>query len=298
MMEIFLGDMEGKARGALFMSGSGSNAEKTLAFHAERGGRSGWTPVAVVTDAPDTSRAADIAEMHGLPLVALDIRAFYRDRGETRISLATERGRGIREEWTDELRSLLAPFELDFGILAGFMPLTNITSDFPCLNVHPGDLTVEDASGSRTLVGLHTVPVERAIFSGFDSMRSSVIIAQTYTGAGGEMDTGPILGVSTAVEIDLQGESVESLAEIASRRPEKKPKGGFGDRLDEIAKLNQERLKEDGDWVVLPRVVDDFASGRFALEDGGTLLHKTDGGEWLKVKTVEYGKDSKTPWPA
>jgi len=280
------------------MSGSGSNAEKTLEFHAARGDDSGWTPVAVVTDAPETSRAAEIAERHGLPLVALDIRAFYRGCGETRISLATERGRGIREEWTAELRGLLAPFELDFGILAGFMPLTNITSDFPCLNVHPGDLTVEDGSGARTLVGLHTVPVERAILSGHGSMRSSVIIAQAYTGAGGEMDSGPILGVSTPVDIDLQGESAESLAEIAERRPERKPKGGFGDRLEEIAKLNQERLKEAGDWIVLPRVVEDFASGRFALEAGDALLYKSDDGGWTRVKTVEYGRESKEPWLA
>ena len=297
-MDIFLEHGKERARGALFMSGSGSNAEKTLEFHFERGEDSGWTPVAVVTDAPETSRAAEIADRHGLPLVALDIRGFYRERGESRISLATERGRAIREEWTEELRKLLAPFELDFGILAGFMPLTNITSDYPCLNVHPGDLTVEDENGARILVGLHTVPVERAIFSALDSMRSSVIIAQTYTGAGGEMDSGPILGVSTPVEIDLQGETVGSLAETAANRPEKKPKGGFGDKLEEIAAYNQERLKENGDWIVLPRVVEDFASGRFALDERGALSYRNDDGDWLAVKTVEYGRTSKTPWSA
>ena len=295
MNDIFLGSCSSPARAGLFMSGSGSNARRTLERRAERGESGSWLPVAIVTDAPDTSNAAAIAEEHGLPLVALDIRRFYHERGEERVSLATESGRRIREEWTAELRSLLAPFKLDFGVLAGFMPLTNITSDFPCLNVHPGDLTVEE-DGRRILIGLHTVPVERAILSGFRHMRSSVIIAQKYTGSGGEMDTGPILGVSTPVEIDLRGEPLGKLAEIAAGRPDRKPRGGYGDLLEEIAKENQERLKEAGDWIVLPRVVEDFASGRCALEGGGGLVYRDDSGEWETVRTVEYGETGKKLW--
>ena len=125
------------------------------------------------------------------------------------------------------------------------MPLTNLTADFPCLNVHPGDLTVED-SGRRLLVGLHTIPIETAILRGFDHLRSSVIVAQTYTGAGGEMDSGPVLGVSPKVGIDLQGRSLDELRGIAARRPPQRPVGGFKDSLESIASHNQNLLKKGG----------------------------------------------------
>jgi folate-dependent phosphoribosylglycinamide formyltransferase PurN len=273
------------------MSGSGSNVEKLLEWIERSTNESTWIPAVIVTDAPRTSRAEEIAEKWSIPLVKHDIRAFYKERGEERMSLATERGREIRGEWTEELRALLAPFNISFGVLAGFVPLTNITSDFPCLNVHPGDLTVTE-NGKRILVGLHTIPIEIAILRGFSSMRSSVIIAQTYTGAGGEMDTGPILGVSKPVSIDLMGKSLSELAKIAELRPKKRPKGGFADALAIIAKHNQERLKMKGDWTVFPPVVADFAAGRFAQGDEqDSMLFRQENGGWISAVTVEYGNN-------
>jgi folate-dependent phosphoribosylglycinamide formyltransferase PurN len=277
---------------AIFMSGSGSNAEKILDFH-KINNCSAWTPRVIVTDNPLGSRAGEIAAKHNIPLVELDIRKFYRDRGEKRVSLFTETGRMIRTEWTEKLRALIASYDIDFGILAGFVPLTNITSDFPCLNVHPGDLTVLE-DGHRVLVGLHTVPVEAAILRDLKTMRSSVIIAQAYTGAGGEMDSGPILGVSAPVEIELMGFSIEYLRGIYAARPQKRPVGGFKDDLEIVAKHNQELLKVNGDWVVLPPVVDDFASGKFSYDKDDNLYYKTDECKKEKINTVEYsGRDKR-----
>lgn len=94
------------------------------------------------------------------------------------------------------LRELVLPWKIDFGVLAGFVPLCNITADLPCLNVHPGDLTVE-TDGRRILAGLHFKPVETAILAGHPALRSSVILAQPFEGSGeAEMDSGPVLGVS------------------------------------------------------------------------------------------------------
>ena len=188
--------------GAIFMSGNGSNAEKVLDFHKKTLAK--WLPVAIITDDSERSRASEIATQYNLPLIELSIRKFYRQYGEDKVSLASENGRRIRELWTAALREKIAPFNVDFGILAGFMPLSNITGDFPCLNVHPGDLTVE-RDGRRLFVGLHAVPTELAIINNFKTIRSSVIIAQPYTGQGGEMDSGPILGISPELELDLQG---------------------------------------------------------------------------------------------
>jgi folate-dependent phosphoribosylglycinamide formyltransferase PurN len=266
-------------RAAIFLSGGGSNAEKVLEA------RKSWTAAVLVTDAPEKSRAAEIAARFELPLIEFSIRKFYREHGEKRVSLATENGRRIRELWTEGLRRKISPYNIDFGILAGFVPLSNITGDFPCLNVHPGDLTVE-CDGVRIFAGLHAVPTEQAIVRGFKSIRSSVIIAQPYTGKGGEMDSGPVLGISPEMELDLYGRTFGELAEIYRNRSAKKPVGGFKDALSEIASSNQERLKEKGDWVVFPQAVNDFAAGKFAVENS-ELYFRSDG-KFSPVGTIEY----------
>jgi len=276
----------------IFMSGSGSNAEKLLESIDSKGDKP-WDASLIFTDAPQRSRAAKIAEDHKIPYFELDILEFYRERGESKVSLSSEKGREIRAEWTEEVRKIIKPFNVDFGILAGFVPLTNITSDFPCLNIHPGDLTVEE-DGRRIFVGLHTVPIERAIVKNCRTLRSSVIIAQTYTGRGGEMDSGPILGISTPVKIDLGENKFEDIKKIYESRPPQRPPGGYRDLLEEIAKNNQENLKINGDWVVFPPAVRDFASGKFGYDENNLLYYLVDC-RWKKIKTVEYTSFSANP---
>ncbi len=283
---------EAPARVALFLSGRGSNAEKILELQRSRENPA-FEVVALVTDAsPERSRARHLAERFAVPVVENDIRTFYRDRGLTRVTLRTEEGRAARQAWTDAVRKQLAQYAPDFGVLAGFVPLTNLVGDFPCLNVHPGDLTyIKD--GARYLVGLHTLPVERAILEGLESLRSSVILAEPYAGDGGNMDSGPLLGLSPEVPLDLQGHSLGTLAECARKRPEKRPKGGFDDDLERVANHNLIRLKENGDWIVLPRVVADFADGRFSLDAQGELRYRGRNNQWLPIHTVEYQSDGK-----
>ncbi len=283
-------------RAAIFLSGSGSNAERVLEFLAARGAAAPFTVAVLVTDAPQTSRAAEIGARHSVPVVANDIRAFYRSHGETRVTLATPRGRELREEWTAALRAQLVACPVDFGILAGFVPLTNLTGDFPCLNVHPGDLTyLKD--GQRYLVGLHTLPIERALLEGLDALRSSVILALPYTGAGEDMDNGPILGISDPVAVDLGGATLAELRDCAARRPAQRPPGGFGDRLEAVAKLNLERLKQGGDWIVLPRAAAAFAGGAYGRDAAGALCWR-DGQKWRHVRTVCFGPETCQHLPA
>ncbi len=282
-------------RAAIFLSGSGSNAEVILE-RLRTTDRPRYKPVALVTDAPETSRARELAGKFGIKLVELDIRAFYRARGESSIRLATPRSREIREEWTNEMRLLIKPLEIDFGILAGFVPLTNLTGDFPCLNVHPGDLTVTAPDGSRLLAGLHLLPVERAIAMGMSALRSSVILAQSYTGSGDkEMDSGPILGISEPVPVRLDGHSVAELAAVRDRRPGGK-RPAEPDLLETVARHNIENLKVNGDHVVFPRVIDAFAAGRYGRR-GETLCFRGDDGRFIPVKTVEYSRCDATPIP-
>lgn len=184
----------------------------------------------------------------------------------------------------------MRPYRIDFAVLAGFVPLCNITRDYPCLNVHPGDLTVEE-NGRRILAGLHFKPVETAILKGFPALRSSVILAQPFEGKGeAEMDSGPVLGVSAPMAVGLEGCSVEQLAAVAAARRQ----APYRDLLREVAAANLERLKFAGDHVVLPRVVDEFAAGRFGRRDGQLCYRKADC-SWIPVRTVEYSAGKAEP---
>lgn len=276
-----------RARCGLFLSGAGSNAERVIQYL-----RSLAEPpcevVVLVTDAPETSRAREIGRLYDLPVVGHDIRAFYAACGQARVSIATPEGRETRERWTDGLRALLAPYALDLAVFAGFVPLTNLTRDLPCLNVHPGDLTYRK-DGRRYLVGLHTIPIERAILEGLGELRSSVIQALPYS-AGEDMDSGPILGLSGPVLVDLQGAGLEELRREYAARPPQRPREGYGDRLERLAKAHQETLKVHGDWVVLPRVVAAVAAGRIGLDSQGGVCCRTGSG-WLAVETVVYHAD-------
>jgi hypothetical protein len=141
-------------------------------------------------------------------------------------------------------------------------------------------------------VGLHTVPVERAILEGLTSLRSSVIQALPYTGGGGDMDNGPLLGISEPVPVDLKGEELQHLHACRETRPPARPRGGYGDALEAVAALNLERLKRMGDWVVFPKVVHDFAGGRFGTDSTGGLWYRLSN-RWQPVETVVYGEHTR-----
>lgn len=261
------------------MSGSGSNAEALLEF--ERTSCScPYHAVLLITDAPETSRAREIAEKSGVPLVEHDIRKFYLRYGEDSVKLTTPRRRELREKWSNELYEKIMVYAPSFGCFAGFVPLSNIASKLPCLNVHPGDLTRSEPDGSRPYAGLHVRPVEKAILNGEKALRSSVILVQPYTGNGAkEMDAGPVLGISAPLEIDLQGVSLKDLAALEAMRI---PGTKCTDLLRQTALKHIERLKTAGDHVVFPRAAADFASGFFAVEKE-QLYYKNE-----KVLSVEY----------
>lgn len=274
------------ARAVIFLSGGGSNAEAVLKYLAS-GSRS-FRAVALATDAPLVSRTRELGERYGVPVVELDLKNFYRERGEESIRLDSPRRCMLRQEWSDAMYARLVHFAPELGILAGFMPLTNLTGRFPCLNVHPGDLTLEDADGRRMLAGFHILPVERAILAGHGSLRSSVILAQPYSGDGSrEMDSGPVLGVSEAMPLNLEGATREELAALHAARVPGRP---ADDKLRQLAVRSVDRLKVAGDHVVLPRVAEDFAEGRFFAE-GRTVGFLADGGELRRALTVEYRAD-------
>ena len=287
----FFKNASGKPAGVvIFLSGSGTNAEKILDLHRSSADCP-FTPLCLVTDHPLKSSAAKLGEKYGLEVIAHDIKEFYRSHGLTTISLATPEGCEVRQKWTDSLYEKISHFDIDFGIFAGFTALTNITRHFPCLNVHPGDLSICDDSGRRLLTGLHTQPVLKAVKLGLDEMRASVIIACAYEKEGKAMDEGVLVGLSPEVMIDWQEHDHDYWLDQISSRPSKRPKGGWQDEVQQFLSHNQEELKVGGDWIVLPKVVNDFARGLFAHLEGD-LFYKMNN-KWHPVEFIEYGQNKK-----
>lgn len=273
---------------AIFLSGGGSNAEKLL---SSKSVTDAAKPVVLVTDAPEKSRAGVIGKKFNIPVVEFSIREFYREHGLKSISLATAEGRQVRELWTEELRKRLAKYSIDFAVLAGFEPLSNITNDYPCLNVHPGDLSVVDSNGVRLYVGLHNRPVEAAILAGEKSLRASVIIAQSFSNADKDMDNGLLLGISQRMTIDFAGLTLDELKNIKANRPERKPAGGWQDELEALALRSQESLKTCGDHIILPLVVRDFARKCFAYQNSKLYYRPTLKDEFKEAVSNEYAAD-------
>ncbi len=299
IVPFFINNHPGSAaKCAVFLSGQGSNAEQLLNLERNTPELQRTFEITVlVTDAPESSRTEELAQAFNKPVAALDIKKFYQAHNLATTSLATEAGRQVRQLWTEALRVKLQSYEIDFGVLAGFVPLTNLTSDFPCLNVHPGDLTyLED--NKRQLVGLHTIPIEKALVRGLPALRSSVIIAEPYTDGGSDMDCGPLLGISPEMSIDYSGFSADDFLKMSSERSKPRPKGGYSDPLRQLASKLQSELKEAGDWIVLPPVTRDFAAGCFGHDGQQVYFRSSISEPWQKVRTVEYNQHGeRSIWP-
>ena len=281
------------APAAIFLSGAGSNARNLLSLARQFPPRD-WKPVLLVTDNPERSNARAIAAEFDIPLLESDIRQFYRERGENSISLATEKGRTLRALWTEDLLKKIAPQQIRLGLLAGFIPLCNLSDAFPCLNVHPGDLTLTDDQGARVLAGLHYRPVEDVLCNPeLDHFRSSVIQICPFTGNGAkEMDGGPLLGLSKPVPADRGSWTAEDLQRIRNARIKGKTPC---DPLRELAEKNVEALKQQGDHQVFFPAVNAFAAGKYAV-NGDQLFYRTgETSEFLPVRSVEFDLDSERP---
>jgi len=290
MRELFRRHTElAPARTAILLSGEGSNAEAILRYC--RSGKRAFSPELIVTDTP-RSRAGEIAGAAELPLLLSDIRAFYASFGEESIRLDTPRRRELRRAWSDGVARELERNGIELVLFAGFVPMTSLTEKLPCLNVHPGDLTVTAPDGSRPFAGLHYKPVEDALCRGEKVLRSSVILAQPYTGSGQrDMDSGPVIGVSPEIPVEITPDTPETLSALRAART-----GRADDRLRRLAESHIKRMKLLGDHVIFSPAAEDFARGRFALDDNGGLLYER-GGQWSSVLSVEYSADGARPIP-
>jgi len=236
------------------MSGSGTNLVKILERQAVLDKETEGSPFKVVvifTDNPD-SNAPKIAGEFGVPVVAEDILAFYQSRGH-----GNRKDLSLRPEFDRKILEVLAPYEADAIVLAGYMSVVTgpLLEAFSAriINVHPADLRIMEG-GKRKYTGDHAV--RDAILAGDSAIRSTTHIVRE------EVDGGEVLMVSDPVTVDLpEGVSAADLG-----RPENR-----GELL-RISDEHQDRLKESGDWVILPGTIESLARGLYAHDGQGQIF--------------------------
>jgi len=247
---IFDPEKKGRAmRIAAFMSGSGTNVIRLIKRERELEKEPGGCPFRVkfiFSDRSDGKSAGEqIALDRGIPYFSYDIRRFHELRGLKRTTVTPE-GMAARREFDSVASRLIKAFDIDIIVLAGYMSYLTLNR---CVNVHPGDLSILTPDGKRRYVGDHAVA--DAIASGETSLRSSTI----WTDEG--VDTGPLLMVSDPLPVELPSPLPELLEDQFV----------FQKVIDE----HQKRLKEIGDWNILPLTVEMIARGRFSLDEHGKV---------------------------
>ena len=239
---------------ALFVSGSGTNGLRIL--EASKKQESNYEVVLIFSDVKNERtkkngskmcRAKDIADEWGVGYECVDIRDFYTERGLKRTDLS------IRPDFDRLVVDAIKDYDIDLIANAGYMSImTPVLLDVytgKVVNVHPADLTVMDG-GKRKYVGIHVV--EEAILAGDTAIRSTTHIVRE------EVDHGEILVVSEPVPVKLD----VSLQELEADKTLRK----------EVVSDYQNKLKEQGDWVIYPLTIQMISEGRFALGTDGVYL--------------------------
>jgi len=237
-----------------FMSGSGTNLVKILERQVELENGPGGSPfrVAVIfTDNPG-SNAGRIGARFQVPVIVQDILAFYRSRGHE-----SKKELSLRPEFDRAAVERLGPYALDALVLAGYMSVVTrpLLEAFPgrIVNVHPADLRVL-VRGRRKYTGDQAV--RDAIVSGEPFLHATTHIVRDV------VDGGEILMVSPPLPVELPpGLRPGDLALPENR-----------EILKRVAAEHQDRLKQAGDWVVLPRTLEWLARGRYALDEDGRVF--------------------------
>jgi folate-dependent phosphoribosylglycinamide formyltransferase PurN len=239
---------------ACFMSGSGSNVAKIIEYQRDTVKLNGKAPFDVVVLFTDNSgsNTRTLAEKVSLPYVCNDILDFYKARDHD-----TKRDISLRPEYDGQTVDALKEYAVHAIALGGYMsiltaPLLRWFGD-RIFNVHPADLSIKAVDGRRRYVGAHAV--SDAIISGEKNLYSSTHIVRE------EVDGGEILMRSRPIPVMLP----EGLTPQELGRPENKVK------LDEVARIYQEHLKQAGDWVIYPLTLRMIAEGRYGLDGAGNV---------------------------
>ncbi len=211
-----------------------------------------WDPVLLVSDR-DESRCMELAETYDIEQFIVDCRHKYEET----------RGKNWRTSGRAELDKRFADYVANQGIsviaFAGWewWATPALTENFYIVNMHPGDQRHKDENGKPLLRGLHHVPIKKAILACHEYIHSSTFLVN-----GGE-DEGPAFMVSDPLRINMRGYVSATLPRDDEARKR---------LLDDIAKENQQVLKQCGDVVIFPPTLHEIAQGHFAANPEKTKL--------------------------
>ena len=123
------------------------------------------------------------------------------------------------------------------------------------------DLSVRPEFDAETVKALSSFEVKVGIYGGYMSVVTSPLI-HAFLGVNvhpsdleDAVDQGPILMISPPLPVIVKKEWDLS-------NPE---------HLKEAEAFNQERLKENGDWLIFPKTIEYLAQGRYGRDEAGTL---------------------------
>jgi len=232
----------GPMRIAALMSGTGSNLRKILELQRQR--EDLFRVVMIFTDTADENacNARRIAEEHKIPYYCNDIKRYYLEKGKS-----DRKDMRVREEYDAETATLLKMHEIDVVALCGYMSIITkpVIGQFLTINVHPADLRIKDESGRRKYAGcIGADCVKMARTNGETEIRSTTHIVTD------EVDAGQVLMVSLPVKLP----------------PNNNCDG------DDLPHRYQEKLKEEGDWLVYPETIKALAEGRFAVDEKNVIF--------------------------
>jgi len=232
---------------AALMSGSGTNVRRILEHGerlAQKEGR--LFEVAVIFSDGWNSRAAEIGRDFDVPVLLHDLTRWLARRGLERKDLQR------REEFDRQTVAMLRPFGASAAIYGGYMAIASPTlvNAYIGINVHPADLADKTPEGKRRWTGAHAV--RDAIAAGRTVLHASTHLVTPA------VDMGPILMISAPLAVEVPpGADLSAPA-----------------TLQQVADLNQDRLKQAGDWIIFPRTIEDIARGRFQRDEAGALYYQ------------------------
>ena len=262
-MESLYEPKAGPMRVAVMMSGSGTNAERIIEY-ARASAKPSYEPVVLFTENPE-SEAENIGGRHHVPVVVNDRRTFF--------SRSSAKGMEARLSFDESAAEIFREQRIDVVALAGYnwFVTERLFRAYLVLNIHPGDLRPLSENGERRYAGgIGHVPIMNAIVNGEDDLRSTVHLVNEIP------DGGDVLMVSAPVPVLLpEGMEREILSTSMSRAV-----------FEDLARAHQQRLKEQGDWKIFPKVLELIAEGRYGRNEEDSLylddMYIPDG--------IEYGK--------
>ena len=205
-------------------------------------------------EATESDRFLDLVEGYGFPLVTISSKDFKPDmRKEARTNEETLRK--WRIEYDREIEKSIEEFELDLGVLAGYMLIVGeeFCEKYPLINLHPA--APDGPKGSW----------QEVIWELIEKKANETGVMMHLVTA--ELDRGPVI---TYCDFPIAGGAFTSLWEAMEQKLQEKS-------LEEIEKEEDEEeplfieIRRHGlvrEFPLIVHTIKQFADGNLEIEDG------------------------------